>query len=334
MKIPGVPVVDPYAAAEDPTMPFLASALDPLEMEGRLREALGEEGASLREVRVVRHKPGKRCLIEYDVEWDGASRTTVIGKVRARAMDKKSFAVQRALWDSGFDEESDFAVPRPMGQIPNLHMWLQRKEPGAVATEMLAKPDGATLAKRIAELSHGLHSSGIRPLRKPHTMADELRILHERLPLASEGRPEWRHRIERVLRACEKLGESLAESKRAPIHRDFYADQILVDGGRLRLLDLDLYCEGDPGLDIGNFTAHMTEYALRELGSPDALKEAEAALVERFVELSGEEARRSARVYEKLTLTRHIHISARIPERRAFTADILDLCEERLLKGD
>lgn len=331
MKTPGVPVEDRFGAASDPAMPFLANALDPLEMEGRLREALGEERVSLRRVRVVRHKPGKRCLVEYEVELGDGSRITIIGKVRARGMDEKSFAVQRALWKGGFEGgEGRFAVARPMGEIRDLHMWLQRKEPGVVATGMLAQPDGSSLARSIAELSRELHSSGVPPLRPPHTVEGELRILHERLPLVSGARPEWSGRIERVLHACERLGRSLPGPDKAPIHRDFYADQVLVSGDRLVLLDLDLYCEGDPGLDIGNFTAHMTEYALRELRSPDALKEAETALVERFVELSGEEIRRSVGVYETLTLARHIHISARIPERRGFTGKILDLCEERL----
>ncbi len=331
MKLPGVPVEDRFGAASDPAMPFLARALDPLEMEGRLREALGWNGMRLAGLRVVRRKPGKRCLVEYDVEKGDGSRVCVIGKVRARGMDRKSFAVQRALWNSGFDDGGGFAVARPMGEMPGLHMWLQRKEPGVVATEMLAQPDGSSLARSIAELSCELHSSGVKPHRKSHRISDELRILHERLPLVSGMRPEWRERIERVLRGCERLGRSLPEPERVPIHRDFYADQILVAGDRLILLDLDLFCEGDPGLDIGNFTAHMTEYALRELGSPDALKEAEAALVERFVELSGDEGvRRSVGVYETLTLARHIHVSTRIPERRGFTGEILDLCEERL----
>ncbi len=318
-------------------MPFIANALDPLEMEGRLRKVVPDEGASLRlaEVRAVRHKPGSRCLIEYDVEMPGsvAGRTTLIGKIRARGMDKRSYAVQRTLWDAGFGEGSDFAVARPVGKIPELHMWIQRKEPGVVARELLAGSGGIALARKIAELSHELHARGVAPRRPPHTMEDELRILRERLPLVSERKPEWRGRIDRILSACGKLGESLPEPERAPIHRDYYADQILVDGDRLRLLDLDLYCEGDPGLDVGNFTAHMTEYALRELGSPDALRKEENSLVERFVELSGEKARRAVRVYESLTLARHIHISARIPERRRFTAGILDLCEERILKG-
>lgn len=315
-------------------MPFLAPALGPSDMEVRLREALGEDGLRLSEIRVVRHKPGKRCLVEYDVGTPrGGERLTVIGKVRARGVDRKSHAVQKALWEAGFDEGSRFAVPCPLGEVPALHMWLQKKEPGTVATEMLAEPDGARLAAGIAEFSHELHTRGVAPRHPPHTMEDELRILHERLPLVSEVEPRWRGRVDRILAACRRLGGALPEPEKVPIHRDFYADQILVDEDRLVLLDFDLYCEGDPGLDIGNFIAHMTEYSVRRSGSPDASKKAEDAMEGRFAELSGEGVREAARVYAALTLARHIHISRRIPERRRFTADILELCEERLLVG-
>lgn len=313
-------------------MPFVAEALEPAGMEARLRKALGSTELRLKEVRVIRHKPGKRCLVEYAVETDEAS-LVVIGKVRARGVDGKSLAVQRGLRGAGFDDESRFAVARPLGEVPELHMWLQRKERGMVATELLAGPDGEWLAGRVAELSHELHERGVEPLRRPHTMEDELRILHERLPLVSEEEPAWRGRIDRVLTACRRLGEALPEAKRVPSHRDFYPDQVLVDGEKLRLLDLDLYCRADPGLDVGNFVAHVTEHALRTLGSPEASKGVEDALEGRFAELSGESVLGAVRVYSSLTLARHIHVSRRIPERRRFTAELLDLCEERLLVG-
>ena len=72
------------------------------------------------------------------------------------------------------------------------------------------------------------------------------------------------------------------------IHRDFYPDQVLIDGDHLYVIDFDLYCMGDPALDIGNFMGHIIEHSLRILGYPAALKEVENAMEERFMELSGE----------------------------------------------
>jgi len=61
------------------------------------------------------------------------------------------------------------------------------------------------------------------------------------------------------------------------------------------LLDFDLYCLGDPGLDIANFVGHVIEQSVRSFGNPTALADREKALEDRFVELSGEATRPAVR---------------------------------------
>ena len=207
-------------------------------------------------------------------------------------------------------------------------MGLQQKAAGLPASQLL-KPGETTLALRIAEAARKLHLCGV-PSESNHSMADELRILGQCLEKVARGEPRWRSRCERLQKAGERLGGGLAAPSAAGIHRDFYADQVLVDGDRLVILDFDLYCEGDPGLDPGNFLGHVTEQALRTLGDPRALSDFEAALEERFVELSGEPARASVRIYAALTLARHAYLSTLFPERRRFTEDLLSLSEERM----
>ena len=94
---------------------------------------------------------------------------------------------------------------------------------------------------------------------------------------------------------------------------------MIVDGPHLHLIDFDLYCEGDPGLDIGNFLGHLTEHSLRTLGDPRALLERERAMEERFVELAGEARRAAVWFYATPTLVRHIYLSIWFPERRPLT---------------
>ncbi len=126
------------------------------------------------------------------------------------------------------------------------------------------------------------------------------------------------------------MGKSLVDPRRCSIHRDFYADQVLVDQSRLYLIDWDLYCEGDPALDIGNFLGHVTEWSLRTLGDPQALLDRQQAMEERFVQLTGEAVRPALAAYAILTLVRHIHISSQFSDRKAFTEPLLQVCEERL----
>ena len=53
--------------APDSRMPLLSRALDPKEIERVLHRLASWEGAAVRAIRAVRYKPGRRCLIEYDV---------------------------------------------------------------------------------------------------------------------------------------------------------------------------------------------------------------------------------------------------------------------------
>jgi aminoglycoside phosphotransferase (APT) family kinase protein len=328
-------VEDCYGVAADPQMPFVRNALDPTEVCRRLAPlAVRLPGAKfpigLRAIRVTRYKPQRRGMVEYELAGDGGF-VTIIGKARAKGLDRRTHRLVESLRRAGFDESATdcICVPRPLGTVPAWEMWFQEKVAGVVATPLLAGPDGPRLAGRIAEAIHKLHKTGV-PTHRTHTMADEMRILSERLGELARARPAWSSRLERIVGACARLAASAPETGRCGIHRDFYPDQVLVSGERLYLLDLDLYCQGDPALDIGNFRAHLMEQALRTLGHPAAFCEAERSLTDRYLELSGGRRWQAVDVYTTLALARHIFISTRFPERSPLTGQLLELCELRL----
>jgi len=342
-------VSDPFSAANDPELPTLALALNPTEAKHELKRGLprlsGDGVLRVKAIRVTRHKPGRRCVVEYQVEVQSSKQSVkdvmIIGKLRARRFGAESLRLLERLWNSGFDSESrdGISVPEPLGLISRFQMWFQRKVPGEIATEQLASPGGIALAGRIAEAAHKLHQHEI-PNERSHTMLDELKILNECLQKVAALRPEWEKRLRRLMAECERFGASIPEPRPCGIHRDFYAAQVIVDPTaqsiippqppRIYLIDFDLYCLGDPGLDIGNFIGHMTEWGLRKLGDARALAKQEQALENRFVELTGEQCRPAIRAYTTLTLVRHIYLSTQFPERQSFTPQLLELCEQRL----
>jgi hypothetical protein len=324
----------------DPALPTLPLALDPGRVKEEFKRGLprlaGESGVmTLKAIRVLRHKPGRRCVIEYDIriERPGQERekSLLIGKIRARRFGNEGHRLQEAVWNAGFDDRSadGISVPEPIGVIPLFRMWLQRRITGVVSSQRLAGPDGAGLARRIAEGIHKLHCTSI-PAERTHTVADELRILHEHLPLVAHSKPELQKRLALLLENCNRLGASLRSAEARGIHRDFYPAQVIVKGPRLFLIDFDLYCTGDPALDVGNFLGHMTEESLRTRGDARALADREAALEERFVELTGEKVRSRVRAYTTLTLARHVYLSTQFEERRPFTEPLLSLVESRM----
>lgn len=330
-------VDDPYGVDCDPAMPFLKFALDPdtacRELEAALGSVTGGASVRVRAIRVIRYKPTRRCLIEYDLDFMQSGRMvealTVIGKVGARGPDTKMFACLQALWRDGFDAHSEdgVSIPEPVALVPALHMWLQRKVPGAVATSLLAGHDGVALTRRITDAIHKLHRFGPQAPRE-HTMADELGVLRGRLSAVARLYPTLEPRITGLLDSCEQIAATIGEPPWAGVHRDFYPDQVLVDGSRLYLVDLDLYAQGDPALDVGNFIAHLIEQGLRLHGDADALSVQIAAMQERFAMLSGDVAR--VHVYVALTLARHVSISTQIPERRWTTLALLELAERHV----
>lgn len=342
---------DRVATVIDPKIPFLAAALDLPQAQGQLHRAIPQL-CRVTAATLVRHKPGRRALVKYQVE-TATGPLTLLGKIRAKGTDRTSYQIQQALWQTGWDADSRdrMSIPEPLGLVPDWHMTLQRQVSGIPLTQLLATDQGIPLAERIAALAHKLHRTPV-PTTKTHTLGDELSILRDRLPLVAEQYPQWAARIEDILTACDHLAAPFFDpgaraagptaSDPLPstgIHRDFYADQVLVDGDRLWLVDLDLCCQGSPALDIGNFIAHITEQSLREKGDAESWGDRAAALQAAYVGIyCGAHPReqvaaalaREIDLYAALTLVRHIHISNQIVSRRPYTEALLGLCEARL----
>ncbi|MEO8348158.1 MAG: aminoglycoside phosphotransferase family protein, partial [Acidobacteriota bacterium] len=179
--------LDPTEVSRDRSIPGLADALDARQaarwLEPHLAGIAGPGGrVRLVAARPVRHKPGRRCLIEYELDVRPAGRVSrrvvVLGKTRARGVDYRTARLVEALSAGGFPgtSEDGISVPEPLGVVPELGIWLQRKVPGVPATRLLPGPEGPALARRISAALHKLHSSGV-PARRSHRMEDEMRIL-------------------------------------------------------------------------------------------------------------------------------------------------------------
>jgi len=344
-----VDVVDPFDAREDETLPFLADSLDPSlarETVGNLvQQVYDESSLDLRLIRVLRHKPGRRCLIAYQFQHGQHQRQfTVLGKVHAKSRHKRSYRLQRALWSSGFDDQSEdgISVARPLGILPQWNMWLQEHVLGQNGWKALLGTKSDTVATRIADAAHKLHQTEILTERV-HTLDDELRILEEGLQKVIGKIPRLKSRIVSVLDACRELATSLSPAMLSPkmssqtgnsgIHRDYYPDQILVSNDRIWILDHDLYCRGHPSLDIGNFCAHLEEKGLRQTENSLAFQTAGRQIQERFLALSGEGCDLDAYTldaYTTLSLVRHIYLSTCFTNREFATLSILSACEQRL----
>lgn len=317
------------APALDPALPTLERALDPAAVTRALAASkhFRDTPVEVLDARLRRHKPGKRAVLDYTLgvvrPGGGVETIPVIAKMRAGRPPRTAFQRAKAVWAHGFHSDSvdGISVPEPLGTVPDLGVWLQRRVDGEPATARLTTGNGAALARRIADAAVKLHRAGV-PTERIHTAADELAILVRVLSPLTDTRPDLAAGIRALLSLCARVTASLADDGTG-IHRDFYADQVIVDGERIHLIDFDLYCHGPAALDVGNFAGHLAEQAVREPGHADALVSAEQALEDRYVHHAGASTRADVRAYAALTLARHVYLSTVIPGRLATTGVVL-----------
>jgi aminoglycoside phosphotransferase (APT) family kinase protein len=312
----------------DPEMPQLAAALDARHVLPGLTAALGvEPGTMVRcDARLVRHKPGRRALIRYAVEAADASGATLLGKLRAKGPDRHTPRVHAALRASGLDGSECVGVPAPRGRIDDLHLWLQDAVPGEpLAAFLVPGGDPAPVARTGAALAR-LHSAPLASDRR-WTLTDEADVLDAALRRAADRMPDAAGTLAAIARNARARLAALAPVPACGIHRDFYFDQILVDGARIWLVDLDLYACGDPAIDIGNFLAHLDELGLRLHGDPCALSPQAEAFLTGYASVARLPQTTRIEILRTVSLARHVFLSTGFPDRRHTTRALLARAE-------
>lgn len=307
-------------AQRDADLPQLAEALDP----GIAQTAFAAAGLPVRIdiARLVRHKPGRRCLIAYDLLDRSGGRLAAYGKLRAKGADSRAFALQQELWRDGFGPGgwAGARVAQPLALVPALGLWVQAAVPGEPFATDTCSPERA--AKAIA----ALHRARIRPMRR-YLLADELAILEGRLGALAAHRPDWADRLDRLFVAARQCAQRALPVALRPIHRDFYHDHLICAGEDSYLIDLDLLCLGDPAVDIGNFNAHLSELGLREHHDPRRYAWWQARFAAAACRGPLPVRADNVRIYEFLSLLRLVEIAERMPERRGGAEALLALCE-------
>ena len=316
----------PIGRVADPALPTLALALDPFRVETLLRlhvtGLLGGADLRLESLALVRHKPGRRAMVEYRVTVDGVP-AALLGKLRGRGADRRAFAALHGFRAQGFAEPADVVVPEPVALREPLGMLLMRRMPG---TPFLQRTDrAAAVAAALTRLQ-----SAVPTTTRIHGGADELATLERELGHAAGSRPWLARRLGAVLEAVAPLTRRLDAGPQAALHRDFYHEQVLVDGDRLVLLDLDCHAIGHPAIDAGNFIGHLMELELRGAAAPGAHAGAIAAFRDRW--LAGAAGGSAAALEDCVTLTlaRHAGLAGRLPGRAHAQPAVLAMVERRL----
>jgi Ser/Thr protein kinase RdoA (MazF antagonist) len=242
----------------DPGFPQLVGLYDQGHLARRLVAA--GQGAPAGEVDVVpvRYRPGQRHVLRVDV----AGRPAFYAKTyrddtgRRAVTGARQVAAALAAWGG------PATVARAAAYLEAELTVLWTAHTGQpLSAVVLDRPELAATAGAALRAVHD--STGVFGTRGDGRSdpAAEVRATERSTEHVAALDPELAGRLAVLLGAAATALDRPGEPGHR-LHGDFKADNLLVEGTRLRVLDLDRVTVGDPALDLGKFCADLRWWAL------------------------------------------------------------------------
>ena len=213
----------------------------------------------------MRYKPERRFVGKLEAEGGPAAVLRLYPEARFADIREKSWA---------FKGNGELHVPRVVGDSERYsalaHEWVD----GEPLVEALKSAgDASAVLERVTGALAALHRERPR-LGTMYSASDFCRGIAGACEAVAALDPDLGRRAGEQLGVVRGLVMARAWKSQA-VHGDFTADQVLVHGGRVTILDFDRAGYGDPAMDVGAFAAGMISLALA--GQMETTRTAEVA---------------------------------------------------------
>jgi hypothetical protein len=190
-----------------------------------------------------------------DPDTDQRRTIDAIAKVYPSDRGAYHYQVLTHLWKRGFRDDTPYAVPQPLGYLPERCLLLQGKASGAPLGNQLHHPQAGPLGARAAA----------RWLVHLHGLPAETELFHRIDPTAKLDRyhgelratlPTQAARLDKLYNRLLDLLEGDAEKRPVSfIHGDYHAKNVFLSDGQVTVIDFDTFGVGEPAHDLGYFLA-------------------------------------------------------------------------------
>jgi Phosphotransferase enzyme family len=214
----------------------------------------------------MRRRPGSRHVFSFEFiigdQLTGKRRSIeLIGKrdtSRAAGKAAREFDAMRLLWNSGFDWDERFRIPRPVQYYPDFQLILQGKARGSKLRSYAGKANDLSLGySRMAGLWLAkLHSLKVSP-PQVCTHTNEIASLRMFAGALTADQPRLARELEQHSSALEESFAGFKDVPAAMVHGDFHPDHIFINKDCVTVIDFERFSVGDPARDLGSFITHM-----------------------------------------------------------------------------
>ena len=251
----------------DRRLAALARAVDGGAMAPVLEAALAARTGHARvadvAVHVVRYKPERKCVLRYDLTWAGGAAPSRPAVVYAKVARRAKFERTRHILGRirAADDGLGFELPEPLGTLPELCMEFFSHLPGVPLSTLVAAEAFPRLCERAAASLLHFHTVPVT-LGWERGVAANVAKVTDRAAEFAILFPGERQRIAALRRDLRARLGAMRPSRLRLTHGDFQGDNILIDGARLGLVDLEDCAMGDPADDVGSNWAQLTWHTL------------------------------------------------------------------------
>jgi hypothetical protein len=224
------------------------------------------------------------------LQYEFAPTTTLLAKLYTDELGSRSYEVLKVLWNSGFDCQSLYQVPEPLGFLPDQNLLIMRRvlgKPISAALEGDRSVDLIGSSRSAARWLAALHRSSLR-FGTPEADWESLRLFRitSRLIKATSAKPEHLDMVRDLLDLLTERILKLPESRRlVQTHGRFHHDHVFIASRTVAAIDLDRCCLGDPGKDVAEFLRVLRSVAFKRAFDMALVEEATSVFLQEYLSL-------------------------------------------------
>lgn len=274
----------------------------------------------------VQYRVDMRAILRLSLQArnrDGATAERAFYAKIYRGADecRRAFEIQRAVSARAAVAAGALVAARPVAHLNERRTLITQALPGTSLSKIIRRGDAAVPAVRAAARAIAeFHQLDIAT--PPRPIEEEIVRLREAEAFLAAERPELTGDVSLLV---EAIVAGLDDAPMGPIHGDLKPDHILIDGGRVALMDFDLAAAADPVADVAHLIAFLGKPQERARNRREGPVDAASIFVEEYFAHTPPSWRQRLRIHHALTA---VHKAVGLSRRRG--ADGQDRLEDVL----